>query len=356
MDTPNINSVDIVIIGGGQAALSVAYHLRRTAYSFVIVDAEESPGGAWLHGWHSLRLFSPSTWSSLSGWQMPPTETTYPSRDQVVDYLRHYESRYEFPVQRPRWVSAINKLGDRLEVVSEHQRWRARVVISATGTWRNPFIPAFPGHDVFQGTQLHSAQYQSPAPFSGQKVLVVGGGNSGAQILAEVSRVADCTWVTTSEPLFLPDEVDGRVLFQRATDRWKAAQEGREIDQPVGGLGDVVMVPPVKEARARGVLHAVRPFTRFTATGVVWADGSESAVDTLILCTGFRPALAHLQSLGVINPDGKVEVKGTRSVQEPRLWLLGYGEWTGLASANLIGVGRSARATAEEIIQYLDSV
>ncbi|UUA71695.1 ArsO family NAD(P)H-dependent flavin-containing monooxygenase [Cellvibrio sp. QJXJ] len=360
MDTPVIDSTDtdstdIVIIGGGQATLSVAYSLRRSKYSFVMLDAEQTPGGAWLHGWDSLRLFSPSTWSSLSGWQMPPTGETYPSRDQVVDYLRHYESRYEFPVQRPVWVSAVNNLGDRLEVVSEHQAWRARVVISATGTWRNPFIPAYPGADLFQGAQLHSAHYQSPASFAGQKVLVVGGGNSGAQILAEVSRVADCTWVTTSEPIFLPDDVDGRVLFQRATDRWKAAQEGREIEQPVGGLGDVVMVPPVKEARERGVLHAVRPFTRFTANGVVWADGTESAVDTVIWCTGFRPALAHLQSLGVVNPDGKVDVAGTRSLQEPRLWLLGYGEWTGLASATLIGVGRSARATAEEIIQYLDS-
>lgn len=355
IDSTNTRLIDIAIIGGGQAALSVAYYLRRSPYAFVMLDAEASPGGAWLHGWDSLRLFSPSTWSSLSGWQMPPTETTYPGRDQVVDYLRHYESRYEFPVQRPVWVSAINNLGDLLEVVSEQQTWRARAVISATGTWRNPFIPVYPGRDVFQGTQLHSAHYHSPAPFAGQKVLVVGGGNSGAQILAEVSRVADCTWVTTSEPLFLPDDVDGRVLFQRATDRWKAAQEGREIAQPVGGLGDVVMVPPVKEARERGVLHAVRPFTRFTTTGVVWAGGTESAVDTVIWCTGFRPALTHLQSLGVINPDGKVDVAGTRSIQEPRLWLLGYGEWTGLASATLIGVGRSARSTAEEVSRYLDS-
>lgn len=94
IDSTNTRLIDIAIIGGGQAALSVAYYLRRSIYSFVILDAEASPGGAWLHGWDSLRLFSPSTWSSLSGWQMPPTETTYPGRDQVVDYLRHYESRY----------------------------------------------------------------------------------------------------------------------------------------------------------------------------------------------------------------------------------------------------------------------
>lgn len=345
--------VDVVIIGGGQAALSVAYYLRRTDYSFVILDAEASPGGAWQHGWDSLRLFSPSSWSSLSGWQMPPTQETYPSRDQVIRYLANYESRYEFPVQRPLLVDAVNNLGDHLEVVSQHQTWHARVVVSATGTWRNPFIPPYPGIDLFQGLQLHSAHYQSPIPFQDKKVLVVGGGNSGAQILAEVSRLADSTWVTPSEPLFLPDDVDGRVLFQRATDRWKAHLEGREIDQPVGGLGDVVMVPPVKEARERGVLHSVRPFEQLTATGVIWEDGSKTSVDAVIWCTGFRPALSHLHSLGVINSEGKVDVEGTRSVHEPRLWLVGYGEWTGLASATLIGVGRTARTTAEEIQLYL---
>lgn len=228
---------DIAIIGGGQAALSVAYYLRRSDYSFVMLDAEEAPGGAWQHGWNSLRLFSPSTWSSLSGWQMPPTQEAYPSRDQVIQYLTSYESRYAFPIERPVLVTAVNNLGDHLEVVSHHQTWRARVVVSATGTWRNPFIPHYPGIELFQGRQLHSAHYQSPEAFQGQKVLVVGGGNSGAQILAEVSRLADCSWVTPSEPLFLPDDVDGRVLFQRATDRWKAHLEGREVDQPVDGIG-----------------------------------------------------------------------------------------------------------------------
>lgn len=165
--------------------------------------------------------------------------------------------------------------------------------------------------------------------------------------------MADATWVTPSDPLFLPDDVDGRVLFERATERWKAQMEGRVIDQPVGGLGDVVMVPPVVEARERDVLHAVRPFVRFTPDGVVWTDGSESAVDAVIWCTGFKPALGHLASLGVVTEEGRVAVEGTRAVNEPRLWLVGYGEWTGSASATLIGVTRTARSTVAEIEQFL---
>ena len=199
------------------------------------------------------------------------------------------------------------------------------------------------------GGQLHSADYVEPAAFAGKRVLVIGGGNSGAQLLAEVSKVASTTWITLEPPLLLADDVDGRVLFERATARWKAQQEGRIIDAPVGGLGDIVMVPPVKEARERGVLHSVRPFDRFTKTGVVWPDGMEEEIDAVIWCTGFRPALGHLQALDVIEADGRVLVSETRSVKQPNLWLVGYGDWTGAASATLVGVTRTARSTVAEI-------
>ena len=344
---------DVIVIGGGQAALATAYFLRRTGLSFMLLDAEEGPGGAWRHGWDSLRLFSPATWSSIAGWMMPPVQDGYPKRDHVIDYLTRYEARYQFPIERPVRVTSVERKDDMLRVHTEDGHWDAKAVVSATGTWSNPFIPAYPGIELFQGQQLHSAHYVEAGPFSGQRVLVVGGGNSGAQILAEVSKVADTTWVTPTEPMFLPDDVDGRVLFERATERWKAQQEGRDIGQPVGGLGDVVMVPPVVEARERGVLHAVRPFERFTRDGVVWPNGAETAVDAVIWCTGFKPALEHLASLQLINDQGRVDVEGTRAVHEPKLWLVGYGEWTGSASATLIGVTRTARSTVAEIEEFL---
>lgn len=344
---------DVVIIGGGQAALATAYFLRRTDLSFIILDAEQGAGGAWRHGWDSLRLFSPATWSSIPGWMMPPVQDGYPSREHVIDYLTQYEARYQFPIERPVRVTSIERVEGALRVHSGAGHWDAKAVVSATGTWSNPNIPAYPGAELFRGQQLHSADYVEPQAFSGKRVLVVGGGNSGAQILAEVSKVADATWVTPTDPLFLPDDVDGRVLFERATERWKAQMERRVIEQPVGGLGDVVMVPPVVEVRERDVLHAVRPFARFTPDGVVWTDGSETAVDAVIWCTGFKPALEHLASLGVVTQQGRVEVEGTRSVSEPRLWLVGYGDWTGSASATLIGVTRTARSTAAEIEQFL---
>jgi cation diffusion facilitator CzcD-associated flavoprotein CzcO len=339
-------SHDVIIIGGGQSALSVAYFLRRTARSVLILDAEDQGGGAWQHAWESLRLFSPAAWSSIAGWPMPGTGTAYPSRDHVVAYLRAYEARYAFDIERPVWVRSVVQTAAGFEVRSDDRVWTAKAIVNSTGTWRKPFVPDYPGRDDFRGVQLHSAHYRRPEPFTGQRVLIVGGGNSGAQILAEVSTTAaEAVWVTPDEPSFLPDEVDGRVLFERATARWRAMQEGRNVDALPGGLGDIVMVPPVIDARRRGVLNAVRPFVRMTADGVVWADGTPSAVDTVIWCTGFRPALDHLAGLGFAG-NAPPTVEGTRSSSIPGLWFVGYGEWTGMASATLIGVMRSAKETA----------
>ena len=136
---------------------------------------------------------------------MPSSSETYPSREEVIAYLAAYERRYELPIERRRRVTAVTGSDDRLVVRADDGAWSARAVISATGTWNAPFLPAYPGQSGFEGVQLHSAQYAGPQPFTGQRVLVVGGGNSGAQILAEVSEVADATWVTPRDPIFLPD-------------------------------------------------------------------------------------------------------------------------------------------------------
>lgn len=335
-----MNMENILIIGGGQMGLSLGYYLRRAGAAFTILDAEDGPGGAWRHGWDSLRLFSPAGYSSLPGWLMPPpTHAGYPTRDDVLDYLTNYEARYELPIRRPVRVQTIRRAADHLNVIADRGEFVAGTVISATGTWSRPYVPDIAGRDRFTGTQVHSAHYRSPDPFEGKTVLVVGGGNSGAQIMAEVAPLARALWVTTTEPLFLPDDVDGRVLFERAVARMKAPAG----DTPVGGIGDIVMVPPVKAARERGDLETVRPFRELTTDGVIWPDGSAMAVDAIIWCTGFRPALEHLKGLGVIEPDGRVQVEGQQSIKEPRLWLAGYGDWTGPGSATLMGAARTAR-------------
>ncbi|WP_406726508.1 ArsO family NAD(P)H-dependent flavin-containing monooxygenase [Streptomyces sp. GD-15H] len=360
-------SVDVVVVGGGQAGLAAGYHLRRQGIDFTILDADPAPGGAWQHMWDSLHLFSPADHSSLPGRLMPtqPGET-YPDTGHVVDYLADYEKRYDLPVQHGARVGAVRRDGDRLLVEADSSTWRARAVISATGTWSRPFVPAVPGRGLFAGRQLHTVNYRRPADFAELgvppaggwgRVVVVGGGNSGAQIAADLALAGDVTvtWATRRPPRFLPDDIDGRALFDVATARRRALDAGRGDTGGVASLGDIVAVPPVRAARDAGLLRVQPMFPRLTATGIRWADGSRSDADAIVWCTGFRPALAHLAPLDLRGPRGHVATAGTRAVGEPRLHLLGYGDWTGPASATLIGVGRPARDAARDIAQQLSS-
>ncbi|MEU9851699.1 ArsO family NAD(P)H-dependent flavin-containing monooxygenase [Streptomyces sp. NPDC047974] len=342
--------VDVVVIGGGQAGLAAGYHLRRLGLDFVVLDADAAPGGAWQHTWDSLRLFSPAAYSSLPGRLMPPQPgETYPDAAHVVTYLSDYEQRYELPVHRPVHVTGVHRDGGLLRVESGSGTWRARAVVSATGTWSRPFVPALPGRTDFQGTQLHTVGYTGPKAFAGQKVLVVGGGNSGAQIAADLAYASDPAWVTLREPRYLADDIDGRALFDHATARRRALDEGRTDTGGVTSLGDIVAVPPVRAARDAGLLKAQPMFDRITPSGVVRGDGTTTDADAIIWCTGFRPALAHLAPLGLRGPRGHIPTAGTQAIGEPRLHLLGYGDWTGPASATLIGVGRPAREAARQI-------
>ena len=351
----------VVVVGGGQAGLATAYHLRRLGLvpgrDVVVLDAATGPGGAWPLTWDGLRIFSPAAYSSLPGWMMPAWDDAthgFPTREHVVDYLTRYEQRYDLDIRRPVRVSAVRAepagtAGFLVE--TDAGSCHADHVVSATGSWRRPFVPAVPGAAAFGGRQLHTVDYRRPEDLAHQRVVVVGGGNSGAQVLAEVSQVTETLWCTRREPRLLPDDVDGRDLFAQATARVQARARGVE-HAGVGGLGDVVAVASVRAARERGALVPRPMFDAFTSDGLRWADGGHEAVDAVIWCTGFRADLAHLAPLGLRSPGGRVATdpqEPTHSLDHPGLHLVGYGDWTGAASATLIGVGRSARDVAASV-------
>ncbi|MCX5076923.1 NAD(P)-binding domain-containing protein [Streptomyces sp. NBC_00513] len=316
---------DVVVIGGGQSGLAAGYHLRRLGVEHVILDAQAGAGRR-----RQAQAGAGGRRRGLAAHLgVPP------------------------PVRHGVGVSAVHRDGAFLRVETDCGDWQARVVVSAAGTWIRPFMPAVPGRREFTGRQPHTVQYRSPAGFAGRRVVVVGGGNSGAQIAADLARTAQLTWVTQRPPRYLADDIDGRALFDAATARRRALDEGRSDTGGVASLGDIVAVPSVRAARDAGLLRAKPMFARLAAAGVEWADGTRGEPDAVTWCTGFRPALAPCTALRLRGTRGHIATDSTRAVDESRLHLLGYGGRTGPASATLIGVGRPARDAAHDIASLL---
>ena len=311
--------LDAVVVGAGQSGLAVSYYLRKFGADFVVLDASEEPGGAWPHYWDALTLFSRAEFSNLPGWPMPNFDG-YPPRDHVVDYLTRYEQRYDLPIRRGERVTRVLHDGSAFHL----NNLTARNVVMATGIWSAPFVPFVPG--TFAGTQLHSASYRRPSDFAGQRVAVVGGGNSGAQIVADLELAGvDAQWFTRRPPSFMPEDVDGAQLFRRNRERFVAIARG---DGDPGGAdfgGDIVQVPEVRRAKNAGLLNAKPMFSSLDQL----AD-----VDAIIWATGFRPALSPIRGI---------------PRDTPGLFVLGFDNINGPGAGTIGGVSPFAREIARQI-------
>ncbi|MET8362236.1 NAD(P)-binding domain-containing protein [Micromonospora sp. NPDC005194] len=349
----NTHSVDVVVIGAGQAGLSAAHHLRRTGFApgdgFVVLDGDDGPGGAWRHRWPTLRLERVHGFHDLPGMPFPPADPQRPAAEAVSAYFAAYERAFDLPVRRPVRIRAVRSRPDgRLDVDAGHDRWTARALINATGTWTRPFWPYYPGRSSFGGRQLHTADYQGPAEFTGRRVVVVGGGTSAVQLLAEISTVAaSTTWVTRRPPQFSDGEF-GPELGRAAVARVDAAVRAGRPPGSVVGVTGLPVTPEIRRLRERGVLDRLPVFDRITPDGVAWADGRFVPADIILWCTGFRAALDHLAPLGLRATGGGIVMDGTRVVADDRVHLIGYGP-----SASTIGANRAGRAAVNEIRSLL---
>src|SRR5215208_6253619 len=193
---------ETVIIGGGQAGLSVGYHLKKQGRPFVILDANERIGDSWRKRWDSLRLFTPARYDGLAGWSFPASVLSFPTKDEMADYLESYAARFYLPVRTGVKVDGLARERDRFVVASGNRRFEAERVVVATGSHQLPKVPGFADELPSSIVRLHSSQYRHPSQLQEGAVLVVGGGNSGEEIAFEVSR---------AHPTFLSGKPSGQL-------------------------------------------------------------------------------------------------------------------------------------------------
>jgi cation diffusion facilitator CzcD-associated flavoprotein CzcO len=385
-----VRCASVVVIGAGQAGLSAGHHLARHGYAsaltdpgaertFVILDAERSPGGAWQHRWKSLTMETVNGIFDLPGFPQPPIDAAEPSRDAVPRYFSAFEEHAGLPILRPVAVTAVRRVpadgGERapagpavsredpagrrerlegaspagpLDVETTAGRWRTRAIINATGTWDNPVLPRYPGQETFRGRQLHTRDYVSAEEFAGLRVAVVGGGISAVQQLEEISRVATVLWYTRREPVFregsFRPEAEGREVIEKVADD---AAAGNPTGSVVSYTG-LLWTPYALAARRRGALDRRPMFAAIEPHGVREADGSFTSVDVILWATGFKAALSHLDPLGLRNERGGIALRGTQVAGEPRVHLIGYGP-----SQSTVGANRAGRDAVRAVDRFL---
>lgn len=332
----------VLIVGGGQSGLAAARAARDAGLEPVVLEAGEHPAGSWPHYYDSLRLFSPSEFSGFPGYAFPGRAGRYPTRDEVVGFLRGYATWLGVDIRTGTRVEEVTTDGDRF-VVHLHDGGSVEgdVLVAASGSFANPYLPDIPGREEFAGEVLHVADYRSPLPYAGRRVVVVGAGNSAVQIGYELAAVAEATLAVRSPIRFMPQTRGGRDLHYWL-DRLK-------LDLlPPAALARLIKGTPVldtgeyRTAVESGRLAQRPVFSGFTADGVVWPDGTPEPVDTVIFATGYRPHLPYLNGIGALTGDGRPSHDRGLSSTQPGLAYLGLEFQRSFSSNTLRGVHRDA--------------
>jgi putative flavoprotein involved in K+ transport len=352
---------ETVIIGGGQAGLSVGHHLARRGRRFVILDANQRIGDAWRKRWDSLHLFTPARYNGLPGWPFPAPAWSFPTKDEVADYLEAYAARFELPVRTGVRVDRLSREGDRYVVAVGERRFEADQVVVASGAYQRPRIPAF-APELDPGiVQLHSSQYRGPSQLQAGGVLVVGAANSGAEIALEVSR-DHRTWLSGRHPGQEPFHPGGRWDPLLLPVVWFVASHVVTVKTPIGRMVRQKFQIGADGHPSRGLpLGRIRP-KDFTAAGIqrvprtagardglpVLDDGRVLEVANVIWCTGFVPDFAWID-LPVFGEDGgPVHDRGVVG-SEPGLYFVGLNFLYAMNSSLVGGVGRDAEHIAKHI-------
>jgi putative flavoprotein involved in K+ transport len=357
MDTDRTSEhFETVIIGAGQAGLAAGYHLAKRGRPFMILDANDRVGDAWRNRWDSLRLFTPAKYDGLPGWRFPAPRWSFPTKDEMGDYLEAYAARFDLPVRTGVRVEALSKEGDRYVIASGRSRFEADNVVVASGAHRIPRVPVFAPEIDPRIVQLHSSEYCGPSQLRDGGVLVVGVGNSGAEIAFEVAR-SHPTMLSGKEAGEIPvrhGSVPARfvlpvVRFLGHRVLTKRTPIGRKVGPKLAFKATPLIRVKSKEIAGAGIERVAR------VAGVrgglpMLKDDRVLDVANVVWCTGFRQDFSWID-LPILGEDGQPQHDRGVVRSAPGLYFMGLIFQYAASSDVLPGIGRDAKLIAKHIVE-----
>ncbi|MEP7306534.1 MAG: FAD-dependent oxidoreductase [Acidobacteriota bacterium] len=349
--------VQVVVIGGGQAGLSVGYCLARRGLSFVILEANHRVGDSWRKRWDSLHLFTPAKYDGLIGLPFPAPSFSFPTKDQMADYLEAYAKHFDLPVRTDTRVERLWRDGNRYIVETGDRRLEADHVVVAMATYQAARVPDFARTLDRSIVQLHSSEYRNPAQLQAGDVLIVGAGNSGADIAMDVSR-SHRTFLSGRHPGHVPFHIESRLarmilplLFRVVFHRILTVDTpmGRRARPSIISKGGALIRVKPADLAAAGIERTPR------VTGVrdgkpLLADGRALDITNVIWCTGFHPGLSWIDlPTPIQGADGEPVHDRGIVAGEPGFYFVGLHFLYAFSSTMIHGVARDAERIANTI-------
>ena len=349
-------SFHTVVIGGGQAGLSVGYYLARQGRPFVILDASRRVGDAWRQRWDSLRLFTPAAFDGLVGMKFPAAPFSFPTKDDMANYLEAYARRFQLPIRNGVRVDRLTRVGSRYLIEAGPERFEADHVVVAMSSYQVPRVPAFAKELRPDILQMHSSEYRNLRQLKPGGVLLVGAGNSGAEIAIEVAREHP-TWMSGRDTGHVPFRIDGvaarlflvRLLFRVVFHRLLTVGTpiGRRLRQKMFTQGAPLIRVKPHHLTAAGIQRV--PKMRGVIDGLpVLEEVGALEVTNVIWCTGFGNGLSWIE-LPIFETNGEPRHQSGVASDEPGLYFVGLHFLHSFSSTMIHGIARDAKRIADTI-------
>lgn len=353
---------NVVVIGAGQAGLSVGYHLQRKGIDFVILDGAKRIGDVWRNRWDSLRLFTPAKFDGLDGYPFPADRDSFPTKDEMGDYLNSYATHFDLPVRLNAHVERLSTSDGRYCVKSADAIYEAEQVVVAAASYQKPRIPNFARQLDESVFQIHSRDYRNPDQLPDGPVLLVGAGNSGAEIAMDLARTHQVI-LAGREVGHVPFDISGFMgrkflvwLVIRGMFHFVLTMRtpmGRKFEKKMHGHGMPLIRTRPGQMKAAGVRRVGR-IAGIRSGGAIAEDGAEVAFKSVIWCTGFQPGFDWID-LPVLDDKGLPRHRFGKSTDIEGLYFAGLPFQYAVSSTMVAGVGRDARRVANWISRVIFS-